>query len=96
MSPKSWPAENTFPFAAITTPRASVVPISSSTAVSSRITSMASALRFSGRSRVTVVMSPSRLTARCWRSSMGPAWRPGQRPARAATTGANCSASRMT
>ena len=44
------------------TPRASDAAMSSSTAVSSRITSRARALRFSGRSSVTVVMSPSRFT----------------------------------
>ena len=53
MSAKLWPAEKTGPVAARTTPSASLAAISRSAAVSSIITSRASALRFSGRSSVT-------------------------------------------
>ena len=65
MSAKLCPAENTGPLAAITTPSASVRPMASSVAVSSSISSTERALRFSGRSSVTVTMSPSRFTTRC-------------------------------
>ena len=66
MSPKLCPAENTGPVAARMTPVASDWPTACSAAVSSSITSSASALRFSGRLRVMVVTGPWVATSRCW------------------------------
>ena len=60
MSAKLCPAENTGPLAARMTPSASLSPAAATAAVSSRITSSESALRFSGRSRTSVVIGPSR------------------------------------
>ncbi len=65
MSPKLCPAENTGPFAARITPVASLLPTSVNAAVTSRITSSDSALRFSGRFSVIVTTSPPRSTRRC-------------------------------
>ena len=66
MSAKLCPAEKTGPFAASTTPSASEPPTSVKASISSRITSSDSALRFSGRFSVIVLIVSSRLTSRCW------------------------------
>ena len=64
MSAKLWPAEKTGPLAAMTTARASLAPAARTASVSSAIIAADSALRFSGRSRVIVVVGPSRCTVR--------------------------------
>jgi hypothetical protein len=56
------PAENTGPSAAITTASVSEAPASASAAVRSVIIAAESALRFSGRARVIVVVESSRVT----------------------------------
>ena len=60
ISAKSWPAENTGPLAASTTPSASLSPTAVNAAVRLRSTSSDSALRFSGWSRVTRTNGPCR------------------------------------
>jgi hypothetical protein len=65
MSPKLWPAEKTGPAAANTTLLASPDPTAAKASASSSITSRANALRFSGRLRVIVTVSPSRAISRC-------------------------------
>ena len=65
MSAKLWPAENTGPLAARITPSASDSPICPNASIISSITPRASALRLSGRFRVTVTIGPLCATRMC-------------------------------
>jgi hypothetical protein len=81
-SAKSCPAENTGPFAASTTPSASLPPTSVNAAIRSRMCSRDRAFRFAGLFMVMVAKSPLRST-RTWMYSM-----PQSHPAGGAAEGA--------